>query len=113
MVYYELKNFYQNHRRYVSSRSADQLMGVVSTSLVLAYFFVSLTSYCFCEQQLASSDLELDCDPLYMNGSLVLNPCGLVANSFFNGKFIYHFKNSIYLFDTLISIYRCHRVNVT
>jgi hypothetical protein len=28
-VYYELQNFYQNHRRYVSSRDAYQLEGVV------------------------------------------------------------------------------------
>ncbi|KAJ1391377.1 ligand-effect modulator 3 family, partial [Ochromonadaceae sp. CCMP2298] len=27
-VYYELDNFYQNHRRYVSSRSATQLAGM-------------------------------------------------------------------------------------
>jgi hypothetical protein len=28
-VYYELQNFYQNHRRYVSSRDAFQLEGTV------------------------------------------------------------------------------------
>ena len=28
-VYYELQNFYQNHRRYVKSRSAYQLQGQV------------------------------------------------------------------------------------
>jgi hypothetical protein len=28
-VYYELENFYQNHRRYVSSRDAFQLEGTV------------------------------------------------------------------------------------
>ena len=26
-VYYQLDNFYQNHRRYVKSRSNEQLMG--------------------------------------------------------------------------------------
>ncbi len=29
-VYYELKNFYQNHRRYVASRSSYQLNGEVN-----------------------------------------------------------------------------------
>jgi hypothetical protein len=31
-VYYQLDNFYQNHRRYVKSRSFDQLRGVSSIS---------------------------------------------------------------------------------
>lgn len=31
-VYYEMENFYQNHRRYVNSRSSKQLMGQVATS---------------------------------------------------------------------------------
>lgn len=62
MVYYELNNFYQNHRRYVGSRDADQLMG----------------------KSRAESDLSLSCDPLYKNGTLLLNPCGLIANSLFN-----------------------------
>jgi len=61
-VYYELKNFYQNHRRYVKSRSAYQLEG----------------------QDLSTSDVKTDCDPLYEDGSLLLNPCGLIANSLFN-----------------------------
>lgn len=34
---------------------------------------------------MGSSDVELDCNPLYKNGSLLLNPCGLIANSFFTG----------------------------
>ena len=31
-VYYELQNFYQNHRRYVKSRNDNQLLGTVYTS---------------------------------------------------------------------------------
>jgi hypothetical protein len=61
-VFYELSNFYQNHRRYVKSRSSNQLLGA----------------------NLAYEDLELDCFPLIQNGSLLLNPCGLIANSLFN-----------------------------
>lgn len=60
-VYYTLKNYYQNHRRYVKSRSALQLAG----------------------SNLAESAVSLDCDPLVKNGSVLLNPCGLIANSFF------------------------------
>ena len=29
---------------------------------------------------------ESDCEPLLRNGSMLLNPCGLIANSLFNGK---------------------------
>lgn len=60
-VYYELDNFYQNHRRYVKSVSAGQLDGD----------FGSPTT---------------DCDPLNKapNGK-TLFPCGLIANSMFNG----------------------------
>lgn len=63
-VFYEISNFYQNHRRYVKSRSANQLLGT----------------------NLEYDDLELDCFPLIQNGSLLLNPCGLIANSLFNDK---------------------------
>eukprot|EP00968_Pinguiococcus_pyrenoidosus_P016412 scaffold1590_cov239-Pinguiococcus_pyrenoidosus.AAC.4 len=61
-VYYELHNFYQNHRRYVKSREDAQLRGEVFTS---------------------ESDLQ-DCLPLVEKGDTVLSPCGLIANSLFN-----------------------------
>ena len=64
-VYYELTNFYQNHRRYVRSKSDAQLMGKVIASAT-------------------DSDVA-DCAPLITNGTAVLHPCGLIANSFFNG----------------------------
>lgn len=66
-VYYELQNFYQNHRRYVKSRSAYQLQG----------------------QDLTKKNVETDCDPLVTNGSMLLNPCGLIANSLFNDVITY------------------------
>ena len=60
--YYQLTNFYQNHRRYVKSRSDAQLRG----------------------------DLTADtssCDPLQTNAAMPIYPCGLIANSFFNDNF--------------------------
>lgn len=74
-VYYELTNFYQNHRRYVKSVSANQLAGELDAG------------------QLADSQNTYlqNCDPLRTvteNGTTrVLDPCGLIANSFFNGAF--------------------------
>jgi len=61
--YYELRNFYQNHRRYVKSRSDPQLRG-----------------------QHVLSDLA-SCDPLQTWNGTTLYPCGLIANSFFNDTF--------------------------
>ncbi|GMH84264.1 hypothetical protein TL16_g09871 [Triparma laevis f. inornata] len=68
-VYYELTNFYQNHRKYVKSLSFKQLRG----------------------ETVAASDLT-DCSPLDsitkdvsgISTKFTLNPCGLVANSLFN-----------------------------
>ncbi|CBN74125.1 conserved unknown protein [Ectocarpus siliculosus] len=62
-VYYELTNFYQNHATYVASVGSSQLLGSTSTS-----------------------DID-DCDPLIYNGTLVLHPCGLIANTLFNDIF--------------------------
>ena len=81
-MYYQLDNFYQNHRRYVKSRSFNQLNG-----------------------KWISTDKELsDCDPIKKNSDLGPNitksidgtpldkdapatPCGLVAKSFFNDTY--------------------------
>jgi len=76
-VYYELDNFYQNHRRYVKSKNVNQLQG----------------------DSVSSSDIS-DCSPIKYNSDLrkyrvistslpdgdLANPCGLIAASFFNGK---------------------------
>ncbi len=38
-VYYQLTNFYQNHRRYVKSRSAYQLQGQVAYLSLLSPYY--------------------------------------------------------------------------
>jgi hypothetical protein len=93
--YYQLDNFYQNHRRYVKSKSSDQLKG----------------------NKISESSAELDCDPVvYMDDlgftAKTLNeiskkygldhvwtqaeaedkneiayPCGKIAQTFFNDTF--------------------------
>ena len=68
-LYYQVTNFYQNHRRYVKSRSDLQLQGVF---------------------QAPGSGLSTACDP---NASYVAPegpvyyPCGLIATSYFNDNF--------------------------
>ena len=64
-VFYELNGFYQNNRRYVISRSDTQLVNKNSPD----------TSAC--PPQLNYAD----------NSSLIINPCGLTAWSFFNDSF--------------------------
>jgi len=63
--YYQLTNFYQNHRRYVKSRSDPQLRG----------------------EPVSEADLTSKCDPLVKQDGKLLYPCGLVANSYFTDKF--------------------------
>ena len=65
-VYYKLTNYYQNHRRYVQSLNADQLKGKAVS--------VSALSTSSCKPLAVSADNK----PIY--------PCGLIANSVFNGK---------------------------
>lgn len=60
--YYKLTEFYQNHRRYVSSRNDKQLRNEVVADLS-------------------------SCAPATTNGSKAVYPCGLIANSYFNDMF--------------------------
>lgn len=65
LLYYKLTKFYQNHRRYVKSIDADQLRGdAVSFGTIHGG----------------------NCKPLDTTGSLIYYPCGLIANSLFNGS---------------------------
>ncbi len=63
MLYYKLTNFNQNHRRYVKSVSLDQLLG----------------------KKPSDTSLSNDCKPLDKDGNKVIYPCGMIANSMFNG----------------------------
>ena len=72
-VYYQLDNFYQNHRRYVKSRSDGQLRG---------------------EEAKVLTSPDSDCTPLTKAAApdaAELYPCGLIANSLFNGRCLWSF----------------------
>ena len=88
-VYYQITNFYQNHRRYVKSRSDAQLRGdegIEDADLERACD--PETSY----QKPAGCNLgpafdsETSCDNANgkWTGPRIYWPCGLVANSYFN-----------------------------
>lgn len=81
-MYYKLDNFYQNHRRYVSSRSDSQLGG----------------------SSVDASAAEESCSPIWayaprgagassVSESAIINPCGLIAWSMFNDSI------SLYKYD--------------
>lgn len=71
-LYYELSNFFQNHRRYVQSRSDPQLRNEVTIP----------------RRGSPTDELRQECDPtqslLFKNTSLIYYPCGLIATSYFN-----------------------------
>lgn len=65
--YYGLKNFYQNHRRYVKSRDDYQLLGNI----------------------FAPGSLNSECAPYdKFNSTVQYAPCGAIANSLFNDTFL-------------------------
>ena len=82
-LYYQLDNFYQNHRRYVKSRDAGQLKGESKT--------VDELDDCYPIKQ--NKDLGYTTDTTSVLGGTLKPddpavPCGLVAKSYFNGKLL-------------------------
>ncbi|KAL3376089.1 hypothetical protein AABB24_002839 [Solanum stoloniferum] len=69
-VYYQLNNFYQNHRRYVKSRNDEQL-----------------------RDPNFKGDLKKTCAPEDMNGNEPVIPCGLIAWSLFNDTYGFSIKD--------------------
>ncbi|PFH33038.1 LEM3 (ligand-effect modulator 3) family / CDC50 family protein [Besnoitia besnoiti] len=79
--FYELTNFYQNHRRYLKSRSDSQLQGKVYTE---------------------ASEVKTACDPRYLaDDGRVLDPCGLNALSVFTDSFSLHRKRENDAYDLI------------
>jgi len=72
-LYYQLTNFYQNHRRYVKSRSDPQLSGATKPDVST------------CEPLITYNNPSNSSDPL--NGK-TLYPCGLIANSRWNDSVV-------------------------
>lgn len=62
LIHYEIENFHQNHRAYQQSRDDKQLYGSTKQDAIAAK----------------------NCEPLNIIGGIRLNPCGFIANTFFN-----------------------------
>ncbi|GAA0162042.1 hypothetical protein Leryth_010040 [Lithospermum erythrorhizon] len=69
-IYYQLNDFYQNHRRYVKSRNDNQLRG-----------------------KKYDDDLK-SCAPEDLNNNMPIIPCGLVAWSLFNDTYGFSINNN-------------------
>ena len=82
MVYYQLNNFYQNHRRYVKSKSDDQLKG---KSLSLK----SIKDSGDCDPVITNSDMgvTISITKKILDPDDVAVPCGLIAKSFFQDTY--------------------------
>ena len=83
-IYYQLEGFYQNHRRYMSSKSEDQLKGN----------FITLTDMKKrkeCDPAITIRQMEINSD--IMNKRNIKNldgiaiPCGLMAKNYFNDSY--------------------------
>ena len=89
IVYYEIHNFFQNHRRYMKSRSNDQLEGE----------YISLEDMKEredCKPAITNAEMgknkSIDGTPL--NEDEVAIPCGLIAKSYPEERFTLSLKNS-------------------
>lgn len=82
-IYYQIENFYANHRNFVKSRNYKQLRGNVQSA-------DELTS---CDPVIKMSDLGDSIAKVAIDGTTLKNedvayPCGLIAKYFFNDTYI-------------------------
>ena len=82
MVYYQLNGFYQNHRRYVKSKSDDQLNGKDIT-------YEAMKDSQDCDPVITNKDMEktISITNKELQEKDVAIPCGLIAKSFFNDNY--------------------------
>ena len=85
MIYYELDGFYQNHRRYIKSKSDSQLNGK-------SFTLNEMKSSQDCEPVVTNKEMGFQLGDKSITGKdLNLDdlaiPCGLIAKSYFNDNF--------------------------
>lgn len=77
-LFYEIENFYQNHRRYVRSKSLTQLSGEDIDE-------DSLSKYCDPIMHVKDLKKKTNIKGERLDDNAAANPCGLIANSYFTG----------------------------
>lgn len=84
-IYYEIENFYMNHRDFVKSRIYQQLRGEV---------YINSRNNIECSGAILMSEMFNNDESKYysvggrkMKGDEYANPCGLIAKSFFNDTY--------------------------
>ena len=83
MIYYQLNGFYQNHRRYVKSKSDEQLNGKM-------FSVEEMRNSQDCDPAVTNAEMNKtkSCDPsVNLDPKEIAIPCGLIAKSYFNDKF--------------------------
>ena len=80
-VYYKLDRFYQNHRRYISSKSEEQLTGKDYTE-------EQIKKDCFPYITNKEMGVNKSIDGSELNKDDIAIPCGLMAKNYFNDNFI-------------------------
>ena len=88
MVYYKVYNFYQNNRRFMNSRSEEQLRGKNISA-------VQMEKRHECDPIIKNEDLRIDLLIENLNPKDIANPCGLIARSFilFNDSISFYYDN--------------------
>jgi len=81
-MYYELDNFFQNHRRYVESRDNTQLKGKLEEEPSSCFDFTYGTGTDRCPEKGGE------------NGCKTIVPCGAIANSFFSDAISIEYKTN-------------------
>ena len=95
-IYYQLDGFYQNSRRYVKSKSLDQLRGISDSTDNCDHFETNE------KMELHESFVGED-----LNMSDKAIPCGLIAKTFFNDTYNFSINNeNITVIETGISFER-------
>ena len=87
MVYYQLHNFYQNHRIYVKSKSNEQLTGNM-----LSLDTIKKSGACDPVETNSQMGKEFSIDHSPLDPNDIAVPCGLIARSLFNDTFKMYYR---------------------